>query len=291
MNCSTFARDVLTLAFPRSTGFLVTLGVYMDRSGPNADIPAVTVAGVISTVEGWDAFNEEWFAALQDFENLPHFHMTDFESGTGFYENWQARGVRKERLRRLLAIIERHVLAVVGATVSIADCKSYFQDPPLQTALGITATHCFMLLPQFRYVAERPTERIVYTFEAGDEGYGKLQAQYDDMYANDLRRAYNRLSGKLEVERKDFPPLQAADIFAFEGWKQWAREHGGDSRSTRYPFGRLSESIPSQWATLKPTHVGDILPSGPHSPPLEALLELTRGWVMPTTQLPPGMWD
>lgn len=53
-------------------------------------------------------------------------------------------------------------------------------------------------------------------------------------------------------DKKKFPPLQAADTVAYEGWKQWAREYGGDNRPTRYPFKRLSEKIPSEWATLKP---------------------------------------
>ena len=265
----------------------MTLSVYMDKSGPNAVIPAITVAGVVSTVEGWDAFNEEWFEALHDFENLPHFHMTDYESGTGLYKDWQARDVKKERLRRLLGIIKRHVLAVVGASVSLADCESYFGAPPLQTAYGLTATHCFMLLPQFRYVMERPDERIVYIFEQGDEGHGKLGKQYDDMYATEWRRTYNRLAGKLEVERKDFPPLQAADILAFEGWKKWAREYGGETLPTRYPFTELSQSIPNQWATLTPMRMKDVKAAFLRVP-------LRSGFAGEATtltaQLPPGMW-
>lgn len=267
----------------------MTLGVYMDKSGPNTAIPAVTVAGVISTVEQWDAFNSEWARALHDFDELPYFHMSEYESGIGLYENWQARGVKKERLRRLLGIIEKHVLAIVGASVSIDDCASFFSDPPIATAYGITATHCFMLLPQLRYVMERPTERIVYTFEAGDQGYGKLQKQYDEMYAREWRREYNRLDGKLVVQRKTSPPLQAADILAFEGWKQWAREYGGETRPTRYPFARLSKSIPSQWATLRPIQLKDLrAPFGGRS--VESISPLLGRMVMPTAQLPPGAW-
>lgn len=267
----------------------MTLGVYMDKSGPNTAIPAVTVAGVISTMERWDAFNSEWAQALHDFEDLPYFHMSEYESGIGLYQNWQARGVKKERLRRLLGIIETHVLAIVGASVSIDDCTSFFSDPPIETAYGITATHCFMLLPQFRYVMERPTERIVYTFERGDQGYGKLQKQYDDMCARDWRREYNRLDGKLLVGRKDSAALQAADIVAFEGWKQWAREHGGETRPTRYPFERLAQSVPNQWATLVPMPLKDLrAPFG--GPSVESISPLIARLVTPTAQLPPGMW-
>lgn len=282
---STFARDILAVASPQGKGLLVTFGVYMDKSGPDDAIPAVTVAGVISTVERWDAFNEEWAEALHDFDELPFFHMSEYESGIGLYEDWQARGVKKERLGRLLGIIEKHVLGTVGASISLADCKAYFGDDPVQTAYGLTATHCFMLLPPFRYVARRPAERIVYTFEQGDQGYGKLEAQYDDMYATPWRREYNRLAGKLVVGRKDFPPLQAADILAYEGWKQWAREHGGETRPTRYPFERLSRSVPSEWATLAPMPLRD-LKVPPGAPSIEVLEPDLARVVMPTAQLP-----
>lgn len=65
------------------------------------------------------------------------------------------------------------------------------------------------------------------------------------------RREYNRIGGKLVTDAKKFPPLQVADIFAFEGWKQWAREFGGETRSTRYPYDRLRHSIPGEWKTLQ----------------------------------------
>ena len=108
----------------------MTVGVYMDKSGPGSELPAVTVAGVISTSEKWDAFNAEWFKALHDFDDLPHFHMSEYDSGIGLYEDWQARGVKRERLGRLLDIIERYLLAVIGASVSLTDCNAHFGDPP-----------------------------------------------------------------------------------------------------------------------------------------------------------------
>ena len=269
----------------------MTLGVYMDKSGPGPAIPAVTVAGVIATTESWDAFNEEWREALHEFEELPYFHMSEYESGIGLYKDWQARGVKRERLARLLDIIERHVLAIVGASVSLADCESFFEAPAIQSAIGITATHCFMLLPKLRYVEQRPSERIVYTFEVGDHGYGKLEKQYDEMYASPPRREYNRLDGKMVSERKGLPALQAADILAFEGWKQWAREHGGDERPTRYPFERLSKSVRSEWATLKPTRLSDVwLPSPPLPEALNSLRQQMNDWILPTAPLPPGTW-
>ena len=82
----------------------------------------------------------------------------------------------------------------------------------------------------------------------------------------------------MEVDRKSFPPLQAADILAFEGWKQWARQHGGDTRRTRYPFKRLSESVPSEWATLKPMSLNELWASNELTlPPLLTAVDFVVG--------------
>ncbi len=74
---------------------------------------------------------------------------------------------------------------------------------------------------QAHHIQQDPSERVVYTFEDGDKGQRTLVETYDKMYANPFQREFNRLSAKLEVGRKDYPPLQAAGIVAFEGWQQW----------------------------------------------------------------------
>ena len=230
----------------------MALHLYFDKAGPNDVIPAVTVAGVISTPEKWIEFSKKWEEALREFDELPFFHMSEYESGKKQYKDWNARGVKKERLNRLLDIIEEHVMATVGASVSLADCAASFDDPSVEVAYGLTALHCSNMIPQYRYLHEHPGEQVIYIFEAGDRGYGKLRDGYDQIYDEPWRRVFNRLSSRLKVDGKNSAPLQAADILAYEGWKQWAREYGGEPRPTRYPWARLSQSIPGEWATLRP---------------------------------------
>ncbi len=253
------------------------LHLYFDKAGPNDDIPAVTVAGVISTPEKWVEFGKKWEEALHEFDELPFFHMSEYESGIGRYKDWNERGVKKERFSRLLDIIEEHVMATVGASVSLADCADSFGDPPVATAYGLTALHCSNMIPQYRHLREHPGEQVTYTFEAGDRGYGKLRDGYDLIYEEPWRRAFNRLSGRLKVEDKNSPPLQAADILAYEGWKQWVRKHGGDGRPTRYPWKRLSQTITNEWATLRPMSFKDLLQQSGFGqiPPILAAVDAT----------------
>ena len=252
----------------------MTLGLYFDKSGPNDEIPAVTVAGVISTSERWTEFSKKWEEALYEFDDLPFFHMSEYESGIGPYKDWNERGVKRERFGRLLDIIEEHVMATVGASVSLADCAASFSDRPLGPAYTLTASHCMNMIPQYRYLHEQRDEEVIYTFEAGDWGYGKLRGIYDEMYDEPWRHKFNRLGSRLKKEHKESPPLQAADILAYEGWKLWAREHGGDHRPTRYPWARLSKSIANEWATLTPMSVKELWErtgSGPMPPSFTSL--------------------
>ena len=156
-------------------GLVLTLGIYLDKAGPSPDIQAVTVAGVIAKADDWIAFSKEWERALADFEHLPFFHMSAYDSGFGPYKAWQARSVKQERLGRLLGIIEKHVMAIFGASVAIADCAHIHPNAPIEPAYTFTAGHCFNMLPQYRYLIENPDEQVLYTFEASDQGHGKLQ--------------------------------------------------------------------------------------------------------------------
>lgn len=261
MSTADLVRDLFAMSIPRtSKGLVMTLGLYFDKSGPTDEIPAITVAGVISTAEGWTSLAAEWEHALSTFDRtekgevvsgLPHFHMTDYDSGRGWYEHWQAHGVKRERFARLLDIIEKHVLGVVCVSVSVEDCEGWSLDPPVEVGFNLAGSHCMNVIPQFRYLVEHPSEQVLYVFEDGDSGFGRLEAVYDPMLKTPWRREYNRIGGKLVTDYKQFPPLQVADILAFEGWKQWAREFGGETLGTRYPYKRLTKSIPGEWKTLR----------------------------------------
>lgn len=208
------------------------------------------MAGALSTRENWLAFDDEWKAALYDFEQLPFFHMSEYETGIGVYEDWQARGVKYDRFDRLLKIIEKYVLFSVGSAIGLDLCEKYYRVRADETALGMAATRCFVAMPQYFLAGGDPDEEFAYTFEQGDTGWGRLEAVYNQIYSDSGTRRQARLGTKVSVEKKKFPPLQVADIFAYEMWKQWARESGLETLSQRYSNKRLKASIPTDWLSM-----------------------------------------
>jgi hypothetical protein len=257
VSSAAFVRDVLAMAFPHSggrSGYLVTLGVYMDKSFKDGS--AVSVGAVIFESSRVPDFTAEWAATLFGFEELESFHMAEFDSGIGVYSDWKERGVKYERFQRLLDLIEKYALAVLATTASVKDLQEWYGDKDVIAGLGVCATNTIMTVPMYRGLRENPRERVVYTFEDGDEGKGKLESAYDEMYADRDRRSGYRLSGKMAFGKKDMPPLQAADIVAFEGVKMWERDAGVVDLRPRYSYTWLNDHVPSVWPTLRPMVFG-----------------------------------
>ena len=62
---------------------------------------------------------------MYDFERLPYFHMSEFETGKGVYKDWQGRGVKKPRFDRLLKILEKYIAGSIGASITLDLCKKH----------------------------------------------------------------------------------------------------------------------------------------------------------------------
>jgi hypothetical protein len=196
---------------------VLVLHGYFDESGTHFGSKALSVAGYISTVERWLNFEQEWKAALKEFGGLEFFHMADFVAHEGIYKTW-TEDERKGRLARLIAIINRNVVAGVGFAVSM---KSYFRIFSKKAkrytggAYGLAAISCFYdSCTAVR--ASHPDAKIAYVFEAGAEGHGQVLKVFDDMFSRrEMREAHKMLSLKFEG-KTSFAPLQAADILSYE---------------------------------------------------------------------------
>ena len=90
--------------------------------------------------------------------------------------------------------------------------------------------------------------------EAGAKGSGALQLIHtEDSKIPEWQDAYRIVS--LSFRRKrEFLPLQAADIFAYELYKQSARVFGQEKRPVRYPLTQLARKK-HQWNYVHDQHL------------------------------------
>jgi hypothetical protein len=262
----------------------VNVLAYADESGTHADSEAVTVAAFLAPAASWGALAYEWMTALDEW-GLDQFHMSGFENRRPDFD-WPD-AVRRARLSRLLAIIQRHVTGSVGVSFLRADFDEAFPpdeipEPPRveEIAPGILAPWASrpgdmkpaevdyrpgelrrkvggayglaasaLLIDAGLIAKALPDEPFIdYVFEDGAKGRGQLSKLIDGVLEDEGTRRDRRVAS-YTFGLKSVPGLQAADLLAYELRKQLYRERGLDPRPTRYPL-RVLANLPRRWGYL-----------------------------------------
>jgi hypothetical protein len=217
---SSYLRESFVLLFPFTVclenRLVLILKGYFDESGTHDGSKAISVAGYLSTPEKWLTFEREWKAA-KDAYGLEFFHMTDFVARQEEYANW-SDAERGERLFSLIAIINRNVIASVGFALPVRDYYRIFSKTAKRYAggpYGLAAISCFMDAAK-AIRAQLPDARIAYVFERGVKGKGQVMKVFDRVCDDFELRETNRLASLTYEDKRDFSPLEAADILAYE---------------------------------------------------------------------------
>ncbi|MBI4608672.1 MAG: DUF3800 domain-containing protein [Candidatus Rokubacteria bacterium] len=208
------------------------LTAYFDESGTHAGAKAVSVAGYVSTVKAWESFEREWRESLAIY-NIDHFHMTDFVAGQGQFTNWPKQK-KRSRLRKLIDAANRHALAAIGIVIpaNLYQRLSEQDRAVCDSPYRIAAMQCCAEIRRWLETFDSNAE-VAYVFEAGAKGAGKVaeffRAAMDEKAAKEHLRI---LSFKFE-DKKRSAPLQAADILAWELYRNVPSIRGMDSRAPR----------------------------------------------------------
>ncbi|MCH7485180.1 MAG: DUF3800 domain-containing protein [Chloroflexi bacterium] len=221
----------------------MALTAYFDESGHRKDpqTHVVSVGGFVTSDEIWDSFTEEWLAALLEFK-LPYFHMADFANKAPRYR-WPEK-LRRERLNRLLRIIVKYPIASIAAAIPIDLYDSIVPsdvDRLTGGPYGLAALHCMLQLGTLA------PENIALIFEDGAEGASQVANTYELFQRTEDLRSKVRLDSFLLADKRRYPPLQAADILAYEMMRNIQTKMKLDSRDFRpYPLAVL-RTRPNIW--------------------------------------------
>lgn len=249
-----YVRETLRAAFPPSTPIgrrlLVVLYTgYFDESGTHDGSEVVAVAGFVANTSNWEQFSEDWQAILNDC-SLEYFHMSEFENMQGPYTSWtDTEG--KDCLNRLLDTIHEHVIQSVAFIIPkmsfdllmSAKAKRICGD-----AYGLAALECWRKLAD---TARDPRLDGVLNciMESGARGRHALEEIHAAGSEDAAWQNENPILSLAFQDKRVFLPLQAADILAYELYKQGLRQFGQETRRGRYPLRQLARS-PRQWHYL-----------------------------------------
>jgi len=226
--------------------------VYFDESGTHVGSDVVTVAGFVSNIPQWKEFSKKWQQVLTD-SGLACFHMSDFESARGEFDGW-LRDKRQNLLNKLLSIIQEHTFWSVGCSVTRHSFESILSDAAKKIcgdAYGLAALSCWRHLGLFLRQHDAWMEC---TMEAGAKGAGALQLIFEEDVKFQEWSDEHRILRLSFAHKRNFPPLQAADIIAYELCKQRIREVGKETRKPRYPLTVLAKKK-YKWVYMQEQHL------------------------------------
>ena len=196
-----------------SDGTAAVFKVYMDESGTHDGSPVVTVAAYLGRPREWREWTKKWKDALRP---IKVFHAVDAQNLSGEFSEWRTEDVG-DLVKKLLPIIAESEIAAIAVGMDLRafeaakndreDLRSFFPTPYVacfQWAIQIILNLAF---------DAKNTDRIAFIHEINDYKSQALEA------FSWIQQNGNRGSNLISLtfaDKKDYPPLQAADILAYE---------------------------------------------------------------------------
>lgn len=244
MHAQLFRGLLRALRLGRNRLFIMPrdFGSYCDEFGSPKDPNKkyMGIAGLLGWSDNWTRFTDEWKECLR-VEKIPQpFHMTDFVHHTEKFSGhrWENQAERSRNLDLLLGIIKRADLIPIGASVVLKDyyaltsaqqsaCKSpyYLAFQAVTSNMGFAAASIDLSMK--REKAEKaisdnlPMDEADYVSPATvSMVYAKLRkftGLAEELWngIKDANMFGHWMSSYTAAEPDDYPPLQAADIWAY----------------------------------------------------------------------------
>ena len=198
-------------------GIVAVFKVYMDESGVHDGSPVVTVGAYLARPREWKKWTTQWNIAKRP---IKIFHAADAANLQGEFKGWQDSD-RDELVKRLLPVIAERPMPGIVIGIHLHEYNKVLQArPDLEGLFGTPYAACFQWLVQtimFHQTNSDRRDRIAFVHECNNFQGEALEAfNYVKTYSNPNECPIGILFG----EKKDYVPLQAADVLAYEGNKR-----------------------------------------------------------------------
>lgn len=199
------------------------LKVFMDETGIHDDAEIVAVGGYIARPKTWRAWTKDWNVHKRRVpvgrKPINVYHATDCANYWNEFEGW-TKEERDPYVAQLLPVIPSHDIAGIVVGVNLVALAEAMKDhPELLEMFGTPYTACFQWA--ISIIMDFATEygngeRIAFVHEVND-------------FKGECQKAFYFIRTELNPRgipmtlgfgsKADYPPLQAADILAYEGGK------------------------------------------------------------------------
>jgi hypothetical protein len=215
--------------FLRRADVMARFSIYCDASGGDPKQTVFTVGGVIADVSQWEMFNEQWPSVLANGPR-PEYHATDVEDSERLW-GW-SKEHKKAFQRYAYSVVKLRAKVGISCTLIKEDFEAerirWHKIPH-----GKSANYLYFCVNDvIKQVTDWALERdyydpINYVFECGDLGQGEVAAVFAELPQDpDFEKERRELIGTVSFGKKQrLFPLQAADIWTYENYKQMINQH------------------------------------------------------------------
>lgn len=208
---------------------------YIDESGSHDTSPVLVLAGLVASEKQWARLSTQWTGVLNEY-GVSDFHATDCANGGKKFRNISPED-RSRLFVRLTNIIKRRVSYRIWTAVAVDDYRAspyYNQDPKRIYSLASIA--CVSL---GRHIAAQRSGdfRLAYVFDQGSEGnlaFSLFLKMLQTGEADVLR-----IASVAKEDRRELPPLQAADLFVYEIYRYISDQMKDSGRQMRQSLASL----------------------------------------------------
>jgi Protein of unknown function (DUF3800) len=203
----------------------VPLIAFFDESGlhkPNGDLEWLVLGGAIASEENWLQVSAEWGDTLRDFNIPMPFHMVQFEFNKPPFDGLK-KDEHKALLNRLLDIQSKYVKQIIGVTNWKRLHRGTFRKIYTKSLKDVLKT-----------VAQMPTSDEISVVFARHRDVSPVTILD---YFDDIKDGNCAFANCSTGEPADYPPLQMADLIAYELSRSMR-----EGRPPRYPYLRMKAS-------------------------------------------------
>ncbi len=219
---------------------MLMLTGYFDETGNLKDERQrfAGMAGLVAAANDWEKFEGKWKRVLDEFK-IPYFHMTDYANRKQFYQGWH-ENKRRNLLRKLLAAIATTYPLIVGSISSLEDWRTLSAEHKsrLRDPYDLAFIHCLGTAGEIleRSVSKPPDVGLAMVFAEQSEFQRRAAKYYEDMKHSQLGKWMRSLAFS---DMRDLVPLQAADLVAYELYKEAERRRYRQDKDARHGYKEL----------------------------------------------------
>jgi hypothetical protein len=212
------------------------LTIYCDDSGTHPKSRVAVVAGYLGQITQWRRFEKDWKGLLAEF-GVTQMHRAKLEAFQGEFEGWN-ESRRRLFLRRCHLLMREYTKMPIGIAVIKEQFNSILPREIRDKFGGVYGWCAQECIVAARIWCENHShdEPIQWVFESGTIGHGQVGAMFQELHLHS-----EWLIKGWAFQDKSVVPLQAADVLAYEVFKQVENQivDGGNKYPVRVSFQQI----------------------------------------------------